>query len=156
MPRPGDRDRDRDRDRGDRRDRRDRDDTRRKYTKFRKDNRCRFCRDKVAVVDYKDVGVLVKLCTGPHPKPKPGSRISASRFTGVAALRSPTCMRGIWREPSIWWLIVGRPAGSTMWGRTRLRASGRSLRCAQRLSEKSWTRCLTLLPSGWARMGATG
>ncbi len=40
------------------------DDRRKKYTKFRKDNRCRFCRDKVAVVDYKDVGVLVKLCTG--------------------------------------------------------------------------------------------
>ncbi|MHC4605883.1 MAG: 30S ribosomal protein S18 [Planctomycetota bacterium] len=49
MPRPGD-----DRPRG----------KRRKYTKFRKDNRCRFCRDKVDEVDYKDVVTLFKLCTG--------------------------------------------------------------------------------------------
>lgn len=34
-----------------------------KYTKFRKDNRCRFCRDKADGVDYKDVNVLIKLCT---------------------------------------------------------------------------------------------
>jgi small subunit ribosomal protein S18 len=39
-------------------------DRRKKYTKFRKDNRCRFCRDKVKDVDYKDVTTLVKLCTG--------------------------------------------------------------------------------------------
>lgn len=35
-----------------------------KYTKFRKDNRCRFCRDKTNEVDYKQVGTLLKLCTG--------------------------------------------------------------------------------------------
>lgn len=35
-----------------------------KYTKFRKDNRCRFCRDKIKLVDYKDVQTLLKLCTG--------------------------------------------------------------------------------------------
>jgi len=40
------------------------DDRKKKYTKFRKDNRCRFCRDKVAVVDYKEVTTLLKLCTG--------------------------------------------------------------------------------------------
>ncbi len=40
------------------------DDRKKKYTKFRKDNRCRFCRDKVHVVDYKDVYTLLKLCTG--------------------------------------------------------------------------------------------
>lgn len=40
------------------------DDRRKKYTKFRKDNRCRFCRDKVARVDYKDIMTLFKLCTG--------------------------------------------------------------------------------------------
>jgi small subunit ribosomal protein S18 len=51
----GDRDRDRDR---------DRDDRRKKYTKFRKDNRCRFCRDKTIHVDYKNLQVLFKLCTG--------------------------------------------------------------------------------------------
>lgn len=39
------------------------DDRKKKYTKFRKDNRCRFCRDKVKVVDYKDVQTLYKLCT---------------------------------------------------------------------------------------------
>ncbi len=42
----------------------DADDKRKKYTKFRKDNRCRFCRDRIAVVDYKDIMTLFKLCTG--------------------------------------------------------------------------------------------
>ena len=39
-------------------------DRRKKYTKFRKDNRCRFCRDKIDNVDYKEVMTLLKLCTG--------------------------------------------------------------------------------------------
>ena len=43
---------------------RDRDDRRKKYTKFRKDNRCRFCRDKTGEVDYKQIQMLFKLCTG--------------------------------------------------------------------------------------------
>lgn len=34
-----------------------------RYRKFRKDNRCRFCREKIGQVDYKDVTVLIKLCT---------------------------------------------------------------------------------------------
>jgi len=51
---------DRDRDRG----RDERDERKKKYTKFRKDNRCRFCRDKIADVDYKELQVLFKLCTG--------------------------------------------------------------------------------------------
>ena len=42
----------------------DRDDRRKKYTKFRKDNRCRFCRDKTGEVDYKQIQMLFKLCTG--------------------------------------------------------------------------------------------
>jgi small subunit ribosomal protein S18 len=46
------------------RDRAEGDDRRKKYTKFRKDNRCRFCRDQVGEVDYKDLQVLFKLCTG--------------------------------------------------------------------------------------------
>ena len=35
------------------------------YHKFRKDNRCRFCREKEVPggVDYKDVGILQKLLT---------------------------------------------------------------------------------------------
>ncbi|MBI3098254.1 MAG: 30S ribosomal protein S18 [Planctomycetes bacterium] len=34
-----------------------------KYHKFRKDNRCRFCREKTKDIDYKDLNVLTKLCT---------------------------------------------------------------------------------------------
>ena len=48
------RERDRDRDR----------DKRKKYSKFRKDNRCRFCREKSDEVDYKDINTLMKLSTG--------------------------------------------------------------------------------------------
>ena len=43
---------------------RERDERRKKYTKFRKDNRCRLCRDKTSDVDYKELQVLFKLCTG--------------------------------------------------------------------------------------------
>ena len=46
------------------RERSERDDRRKKYSKFRKDNRCRFCRDKVLNVDYKEIQILYKLCTG--------------------------------------------------------------------------------------------
>jgi small subunit ribosomal protein S18 len=45
-------------------DRDEREDRRKKYTKFRKDNRCRFCRDKTLEVDFKNLQVLFKLCTG--------------------------------------------------------------------------------------------
>lgn len=38
-------------------------DRKKKYTKFRKDNRCRFCRDHVNEVDYKNVNSIIKLCT---------------------------------------------------------------------------------------------
>jgi len=38
-------------------------DGKKRYRKFRKDNRCRFCREKVGQVDYKDINVLIKLCT---------------------------------------------------------------------------------------------
>lgn len=31
------------------------------YTKFRKENRCRFCRDGIARIDYKDLNALMKL-----------------------------------------------------------------------------------------------
>ncbi len=67
---------DRDRDRGPRRDAEpefgmgdvDGDgggDPKKKYRKFRKDNRCRFCREKgkLSRVDYKDIHILQKLCT---------------------------------------------------------------------------------------------
>lgn len=40
-------------------------DAKKKYRKFRKDNRCRFCREKgkLSKVDYKDIHILQKLCT---------------------------------------------------------------------------------------------
>lgn len=51
--REGGRDRDRDRDGAE--------GARKVYTKFRKENRCRFCRDGVAQIDYKDLNSLMKL-----------------------------------------------------------------------------------------------
>jgi small subunit ribosomal protein S18 len=49
--------------RPERNDRSDSVDGKKRYRKFRKDNRCRFCREKVGEVDYKDINVLIKLCT---------------------------------------------------------------------------------------------
>lgn len=37
---------------------------RKKYTAFAQTNRCRFCRESVKEVDYKNVAVLLKLITG--------------------------------------------------------------------------------------------
>jgi small subunit ribosomal protein S18 len=34
------------------------------YTKFRKENRCRFCRDGVPRLDYKDLNSILKLTSG--------------------------------------------------------------------------------------------
>jgi len=34
-----------------------------RYSKFSSKNRCRFCRDRVKEVDYKDVDLLRRLCT---------------------------------------------------------------------------------------------
>ena len=36
---------------------------RRKYKRPREKSRCRFCREGIASIDYKDVYVLQKLCT---------------------------------------------------------------------------------------------
>lgn len=58
--RGGSRDRDRS-DRGERGDRDRGDGARKVYTKFRKENRCRFCRDGIARIDYKDLNALMKL-----------------------------------------------------------------------------------------------
>ena len=35
----------------------------RKRVKYSRDNKCRFCRDKVTIVDYKNVAALQKLTT---------------------------------------------------------------------------------------------
>jgi small subunit ribosomal protein S18 len=45
-----------------------------RYTKFSKQMRCRFCREGI-VVDYKDVATLIKLCS-------PQGKILARRKTG--------------------------------------------------------------------------
>lgn len=83
MPRI-ERDRDRDRDR-------ERDDKRKKYTKFRKDNRCRFCRDKTADVDYKEVQTLFKLCTSQgklYPRRRSGNCAYHQRSATIAIKRA--------------------------------------------------------------------
>ncbi|MBL7222298.1 MAG: 30S ribosomal protein S18 [Candidatus Brocadiae bacterium] len=36
---------------------------RRKYSRPRDKSRCRFCREGIALIDYKDIGVLHKLTT---------------------------------------------------------------------------------------------
>jgi small subunit ribosomal protein S18 len=48
-----------------------------RYTKFSKGMRCRFCREKI-VVDYKDVATLMKLCS-------PQGKVLARRKTGNCA-----------------------------------------------------------------------
>lgn len=48
-----------------------------RYTKFSKQMRCRFCREKI-VVDYKDVATLMKLCS-------PQGKVLARRKTGNCA-----------------------------------------------------------------------
>ena len=35
----------------------------RRYSKFSAKSRCRFCRDEVETVDYKDIETLKRLCT---------------------------------------------------------------------------------------------
>jgi small subunit ribosomal protein S18 len=35
----------------------------RRYSQISEKNRCRFCREKVQRIDYKDIGTLQKLCT---------------------------------------------------------------------------------------------
>lgn len=78
---------DRDRDRG----RDDRDERKKKYTKFRKDNRCRFCRDKIANVDYKELQVLFKLCTGQgklYGRKRSGNCAYHQRSAGEAVKRA--------------------------------------------------------------------
>ena len=37
--------------------------TKRRKTRFREQAKCRFCREKVQEVDYKDIGLLTKLTT---------------------------------------------------------------------------------------------
>ena len=67
------------------------DDRKKKYTKFRKDNRCRFCRDKIADVDYKELQVLFKLCTGQgklYSRKRSGNCAFHQRSSGLAVKRA--------------------------------------------------------------------
>ena len=74
------------------RDRSERDDrNKKKYTKFRKDNRCRFCRDKTSVVDYKELQTLYKLCTGQgklYSRKRSGNCAFHQRSAGQAIKRA--------------------------------------------------------------------
>ena len=36
---------------------------RKRRSDFKENNRCRFCRDKVALIDYKELSILTKLVT---------------------------------------------------------------------------------------------
>ena len=74
------------------RDRSERDDrNKKKYTKFRKDNRGRFCRDKTSVVDYKELQTLYKLCTGQgklYSRKRSGNCAFHQRSAGQAIKRA--------------------------------------------------------------------
>ena len=74
----------------DRDDRRGGEEQKRKYTKFRKDNRCRFCRGHVDQVDYKDVNTLIKLCTGQ-------GKLSSRRRSGNCMYHQRSAKRAIKR-----------------------------------------------------------
>jgi len=54
----------------------------------RTDNRCRFCREKVETVDYKDVERLKKLCTGE-------ARMFSRKRSGNCALHQRSFKRAI-------------------------------------------------------------
>lgn len=57
-----------------------------KYQKFKKENRCRFCREKIEEVDYKNIQVLQKLCSSQ-------GKISSRKRSGNCAYhqRQVTC-----------------------------------------------------------------
>lgn len=58
-----------------------------KYHKFRKDNRCRFCREKALVIDYKDLNTLTKLCTNQgkmYSRKRSGNCTKHQRYVATA------------------------------------------------------------------------
>ncbi|OHB77739.1 MAG: 30S ribosomal protein S18 [Planctomycetes bacterium RBG_16_59_8] len=69
----------------------DRSDDKKKYTKFRKDNRCRFCREKAAGVDYKDIVTLIKMSTNQgklYSRKRSGNCAKHQRATSDAVKRA--------------------------------------------------------------------
>ncbi len=60
----------------------------RKKRRFTEQAKCRFCRDKVSEVDYKDIGVLSKLTT------QQGKLFSRKR-SGNCARHQASCKRAI-------------------------------------------------------------
>ena len=62
----------------------------RKKSRFREQAKCRFCRDKVAEVDYKEITILTKLTTSQ------GKMFSRKR-SGNCAKHQRSCKRAIKR-----------------------------------------------------------
>jgi small subunit ribosomal protein S18 len=62
----------------------------RRKSRFREQAKCRFCRDKVSEVDYKDLHILGKLTT------QQGKMYSRKR-SGNCARHQRSCMRAIKR-----------------------------------------------------------
>lgn len=58
------------------------------YTKFRKENRCRFCRDGIPQIDYKDLNALSKLTSG-------RGKIFSRRRTGNCAWHQRSAQRAV-------------------------------------------------------------
>ena len=63
---------------------------RRKKTRFREQAKCRFCRDKIKEVDYKDIAVLTKLTTQQ-------GKIYSRKRSGNCAEHQRSCKRAIKR-----------------------------------------------------------
>jgi small subunit ribosomal protein S18 len=60
------------------------------YTKFRKENRCRFCRDGITQIDYKDLNSLMKLVSQQ-------GKIFSRRRTGNCAWHQRSAQKAIRR-----------------------------------------------------------
>jgi len=63
---------------------------RKRKARFREQAKCRFCREKIAEVDYKEVAVLIKLTT------QQGKILSRKR-SGNCAAHQRSCKRAIKR-----------------------------------------------------------
>lgn len=61
-----------------------------KYKKFSKENKCKFCRDGIREIDYKEVNLLSKLCS-------PQGKIQSRRRTGNCAAHQRQATRAIKR-----------------------------------------------------------
>jgi len=65
--------------------------TKRKYRRPREKSRCRFCREDAGPIDYKDIGVLQKLCTSQgklFSRKRSGNCARCQRMARVAIKRA--------------------------------------------------------------------